>query len=105
MNIEEIRNKINKGQRLTREEGLWLLQNASLLDLAELAETVRYRKNPQCRVTFVIDSNPNYTNVCNIDCIFCAFYRHEGDAGAYTHSVDDMIVRFKAAAKRGVRTV
>jgi cyclic dehypoxanthinyl futalosine synthase len=103
--LDQIRLKVNHTDRLTREEGLWLLQNASLLDLAELAETVRYRKNPQRRVTFVIDSNPNYTNVCNIDCIFCAFYRHEGDKDAYTHSVDDMIVRFKAAAKRGVRTV
>ncbi len=105
MNIEEIRIRINAAERLTREEALWLLQNASLLDLAELAETVRYRLNPQRRVTFVIDSNPNYTNVCNIDCIFCAFYRHEGDKDAYTYTVDEMITRFKASAKRGIRTV
>lgn len=103
--INEIRNKVNLSERLTREEGLWLLKNASLLDLAELAETVRYRHNPQRRVTFVIDSNPNYTNICNIDCIFCAFYRHEEDSDTYTYTVDQMIERFKAAAKRGVRTV
>ncbi|HZK75630.1 MAG TPA: cyclic dehypoxanthinyl futalosine synthase [Candidatus Kapabacteria bacterium] len=102
---KKIKTKINSAERLTREEGLWLLQNASLLDLAELAETVRYRLNPKRRVTFVIDSNPNYTNICNVDCIFCAFYRHEGDKDAYTYSVDQMITRFKAAAKRGVRTV
>ncbi len=103
--LQDIRYKVNNSERLTREDGLWLLQNASLLDLAELAETVRFRMNPNRRVTFVIDSNPNYTNVCNVDCIFCAFYRHEGDKDAYTYSVDEMITRFKAASKRGVRTV
>ncbi len=103
--IEVIKNKVASSQRLTREEGLWLLKNGSLLDLAELAETIRYRLNPQRRVTFVIDSNPNYTNICNIDCIFCAFYRHEEDNDTYTYTVDQMIERFKAAAKRGVRTV
>ena len=103
--LESIRTRVNNGDRLSREEGRWLLQNASLLDLAELAETVRYRLNPQRRVTFVIDSNPNYTNVCSIDCIFCAFYRHADDADAYTYTVDEMITRFKASAKRGIRTV
>jgi cyclic dehypoxanthinyl futalosine synthase len=103
--IDKIRNKVNNAERLTREEGLWLLQNGTMLDLAEMAETVRYRHNPERKVTFVIDSNPNYTNICNIDCIFCAFYRHEDDADTYTYSVDQMIERFKAASKRGVRTV
>jgi cyclic dehypoxanthinyl futalosine synthase len=103
--IEALRNKVATGARVSREEGLWLLKNGGILDLAELAETVRFRLNPERRVTFVIDSNPNYTNVCNIDCIFCAFYRHEGDADSYTHPVDDLIAKFKASATRGVRTV
>src|ERR1041385_6183396 len=84
--LDTIRTKVNTAERLTREEGLWLLKNASLLALAELAETVRYRHNPERRVTFVIDSNPNYTNICNIDCIFCAFYRHEEDSDTYTYT-------------------
>ena len=103
--LETIRQKIDKGTRLDRNEGLWLLKNATILDLAELAETVRYRLNPERRVSFVIDSNPNYTNICNIDCIFCAFYRHEDDADTYVYTVDELITRFKAAAKRGVRTI
>jgi len=103
--LENIKYKIQVADRLTPEEGLWLLKNGTMLDLAELAETVRYRHNPERKVTFVIDSNPNYTNICNIDCIFCAFYRHEGDSDTYTYTVDQMIERFKAAAKRGVRTV
>ncbi len=103
--VESIKKKVFAGERLNREEGLWLLKNGTLLDLAEMAEHVRYRNNPEAKVTFVIDSNPNYTNICNIDCIFCAFYRHEGDADAYTYSVDQMIEKFKGAAKRGVRTI
>jgi cyclic dehypoxanthinyl futalosine synthase len=103
--INTIKSKVFSNERLNREEGLWLLQNASLLDLAEMAEHRRYQYNPNPKVTFVIDSNPNYTNICNIDCIFCAFYRHEGDADAYTYSVDEMIERFKKAEARGVRTV
>lgn len=105
MQIKEIKSKVFSNERLSPEEGLWLLKNGSLLDLAEMAEHYRYQHNPNPKVTFVIDSNPNYTNICNVDCIFCAFYRHEGDADAYTYSVDEMIERFKKAEARGVRTV
>jgi cyclic dehypoxanthinyl futalosine synthase len=103
--LDSISLKVQNGQRITGEEGLWLLRNAELLDLAELANTVRFRLNPDPRVTFVIDTNPNYSNVCMIDCIFCAFYRHPGDEGVYTHSVDHMIENFKRASSRGATTV
>jgi cyclic dehypoxanthinyl futalosine synthase len=103
--IDSIKQKVQNGERITREDGLWLLKHAELLDLAEMAQTVRYRHNPAQRVTFVIDSNPNYTNICNIDCIFCAFYRHEGDADTYTVSVDDLIAKFKSSEARGVKTI
>lgn len=103
--LTEIKSKVERGERITREEGLWLLKNAPLLDLADMAETVRYRHNPERQVSFVIDSNPNYTNICNIDCIFCAFYRHEGDNDTYTYTPDELIARFKASAARGVKTV
>ena len=42
-------------------------------------------------VTFVIDSNPNYTNYCDADCLFCAFYRKPGHAEQYWHSVDEIV--------------
>ncbi len=105
MNLETISSKIRNQERISTEEGLSLLSNASLLDLGELAMEVRFRKNPEPRITFVIDTNPNYSNICNIDCIFCAFYRHPGEEGEYTHSVDEMIGNFKSAAAAGVTTV
>ncbi len=100
-----MKNQIKLNQRITREEGLELLQRGELLDLGEMANEIRYRKNPNQQVTFVIDTNPNYTNICNVDCIFCAFYRHPGEEGEYTYSVDEMMKNFKNAAANGVTTV
>jgi cyclic dehypoxanthinyl futalosine synthase len=97
--------KIRNGERITKEEGLFLLRNAELLDLADLANDIRFKKNPATQVTFVADTNPNYTNICDIDCIFCAFFRHPGDKGEYTYSVDQMIRNFKQSAAKGVTTV
>ncbi|MCX6137013.1 MAG: dehypoxanthine futalosine cyclase [Ignavibacteriales bacterium] len=100
-----LRSKISNGERLTPEDALVLLQKTSLLDLAEMANEIRYRKNPDPAVTFVIDSNPNYSNICVVDCIFCAFYRHPGEEGEYTYSVDQMIAKFKDSAAKGVTTI
>lgn len=105
MQLSDIHTKVRSGERLSREEGLFLLQKGELLDLGDLANTIRFKKNPEPRVTFVVDTNPNYTNICNIDCIFCAFYRHAGEAGEYTYSVDRMIQNFKESAAKGVTTI
>lgn len=105
MTNKEILNKSSQGERISSQEGLQLLSTAELLDLGEAATEIRYRYNPKEQVTFVIDTNPNYTNVCEIDCTFCAFYRHDEDSDAYTFTVDEMIQKFKDSAKRGVTTV
>src|SRR5918997_284959 len=61
---------------------LELYERASLLELGQLADAERWRQHPQNVVTYIIDRNINYTNVCVADCKFCAFYRrpkhHEG---------------------------
>lgn len=105
MTFESIVQKIRSGSRIDANEGLFFLRNAELLDLGDLANEIRFRKHPDPQVTFVIDTNPNYTNVCTIDCIFCAFYRHPGEEGEYTYSVDHMIQKFKESAVKGVTTV
>lgn len=105
MTLEALYTDIRAGHRLTPEEGLFVLRNAELLDLGDLANGIRYQHNPEPQVTFVVDTNPNYTNVCNIDCIFCAFYRHPGEEGEYTHTADHMIRKFKESASMGVTTV
>jgi cyclic dehypoxanthinyl futalosine synthase len=105
MQLSHIVDAVRAGERLEREEGLHLLRHAQLLDLADVAGEIRFRKNPRPWVTFVVDTNPNYSNICTIDCIFCAFYRHPGEEGEYTYSVDEMIRNFRQAASQGVTTV
>lgn len=105
MNFEEIKYKVINNIRIKPEEGLFLLQKAPILELGELAAFVREVKNPSPYVTFVVDTNPNYTNICTIDCIFCAFYRHPGEEGEYTYSVDELIQKFRESAAMGVTTI
>jgi cyclic dehypoxanthinyl futalosine synthase len=103
--IEEIRAKIARGERLDRKDGHWLLTEAPLLELGALANDVRVRRHPEKRVTFVIDSNPNYTNVCITDCQFCAFYRKPGHPEAWTLTVDEVLAKVESAARNGATTV
>ena len=103
--ISSIRDKVARGERLDPDDGLFLLRDASLLDLAPLAQTVRWRLNPEPTVTFVVDTNLNYTNVCDAYCTFCAFYRTERDPDAYTHSMDEVMAMIGLAAEKGVTTV
>jgi cyclic dehypoxanthinyl futalosine synthase len=102
---EAIRAKIAGGQRLDRHEGRWLLAEAPLLELGALAQQARFARLPEPRVTFVIDTNPNYTNVCITDCQFCAFYRKPGHPEAYTLTVDEVLARIESAANQGATTV
>jgi dehypoxanthine futalosine cyclase len=102
---ERIRAKVAGGYRLDRADGRWLLAEAPLLELGALAQEVRFARIPDRRVTFVIDTNPNYTNVCITDCQFCAFYRKPGHPEAYTLTVDEVLARIESAASRGATTV
>jgi cyclic dehypoxanthinyl futalosine synthase len=73
----EIAERIRSGSRLTRDEARILWEFATLDELAGLANIVRFRHNPERIATYLVDRNINYTNVCNTDCTFCAFYRHD----------------------------
>ena len=92
-------------KRITYNEGLSLLKTADLNTLKRLAGEVRSEKNPANRVTFVLDSNPNYTNICNVDCKFCAFYRHKGAKDVYMKSVEQVMEHFEIARQAGLNTV
>jgi len=71
------------GLPLTRAEALWLLTEADLLQVGRLADAIRRRLHPDRLVTFVVDRNVNYTNICESKCSFCAFYRDEGSSDAF----------------------
>jgi len=67
------------GERITDEDARVLLRSRDLVRIGKVAHELRNRKNAPDRVTFVIDRNLNYSNVCYTDCNFCAFYRKPGD--------------------------
>ena len=79
----DIKQKIAANKPINREEALWLLTEAELLEVGQLANMIRRQRHPQNRVTFVVDRNVNYSNICESKCKFCAFYRSVGDADAY----------------------
>ena len=72
---EALREKALAGERLSRDEGVDLLKHGELLELGMLADAVRARLHPEGVVSYIIDRNINYTNVCTAQCAFCAFYR------------------------------
>ncbi|MBI5694756.1 MAG: dehypoxanthine futalosine cyclase [Nitrospirae bacterium] len=93
--------KIYAGKRLTREEGLALFRGAKLLELGRAADSVRKRLHPEGVVTFVVDRNINYTNVCVNQCKFCAFYRTEDDAEAYLLPDEEVFAKVEETLEAG----
>ncbi|MCX6995221.1 MAG: dehypoxanthine futalosine cyclase [Chlamydiae bacterium] len=91
--------------RITKTEGLDLFKTASLEELKKKANVIREQKNSGSQVTFVLDSNPNYTNVCNADCSFCAFYRKDSAKDSYTKTVDEVMKHMQRARDAGLTTV
>lgn len=79
----ELVDKVLAGGRVDAGEALLLLAHAPLEELGLAATAVRNRHNDPSKVSFVIDRNVNYTDVCNVYCTFCAFYHKPGDARGY----------------------
>ena len=71
-------------------EALELYQRAPLLELGALADATRHRLHPEPTVSYIIDRNINYTNVCVADCAFCAFYRRPKDNEGYVLSFEEI---------------
>ena len=82
-NIESILESAAEGGRISSDEAVRLFEQADLLDLASCADSIRQRLHPDNVISYIIDRNINYTNVCREFCTFCAFYRVKGDADAY----------------------
>ncbi len=84
--IDDIADKVYSGERLTFDDGRRLFQHNNIVELAALADYVRWKKHPEPVVTYVVARNINYTNVCWVRCSFCNFYRVPGDEGGYVLS-------------------
>jgi cyclic dehypoxanthinyl futalosine synthase len=92
-NIQPILDRALAGDRLTSEDCTTLLESHDIARIGVAADEVRQRKHPGDVVTYIIDRNINYTNVCNVVCTFCAFYRRPGKPDTYVHSVDEICRR------------
>ncbi len=88
--IQPILDKVSGGGRLTAEDATALLESNDFVRIGLAAHEMRMRKNPTDVVTYIIDRNINYTNVCNVVCTFCAFYRRPGKPDTYVHSIEEI---------------
>jgi cyclic dehypoxanthinyl futalosine synthase len=75
----EVLEKALDGERITDEDAITLLRSRDLVSVGRVANEIRNRLNDPNRITFIVDRNINYTNICTTDCDFCAFYRRPGD--------------------------
>jgi cyclic dehypoxanthinyl futalosine synthase len=94
-----------KAARLDRAQALELLTREPMGALMAMAHAARIRRHPHPQVTFVFDTNPNYTNVCVTRCRFCAFCRRPGDADAYTLTPAQLADQVRRARDLGATTV
>ncbi len=90
MVVRSILTKAIDGERIDCDQAVMLLKEGDLLELGEAAHDIRCRKNDPEVVTYHIDRNINYTNVCVYSCSFCAFYRRKGDEDAYLLSFEEI---------------
>ncbi len=100
-NIQPILDKALAGERLTSEDATWLLESNDFVRIGLAADEIRQRKIPGDVVTYIIDRNINYTNVCNVVCTFCAFYRRPGKPETYVHSIDEICLRIDETIELG----
>ena len=101
MGIDNIAKKVAVNERLDADEGLALLRQADLLTLGELAGSVRKRLHPERLVTFIVDRNINYTNICVNKCKFCAFYREADSPDAYVLTREEIFKKIEETIDLG----
>jgi aminodeoxyfutalosine synthase len=99
-----IEKKLERGERLSAADGLALFESSDLLRIGRLADQAR-RKKAGDDVYFVVNRHINYTNVCRNRCRFCAFSRDEGQNGAYTLSVEEVLAKAAEALADGATEI
>jgi cyclic dehypoxanthinyl futalosine synthase len=90
VSVDEIAVRVAAGARVTPEQALVLYTSAPTPLLGRLADDIRRRRHPGGLVTYIIDRNVNYTNVCVARCNFCAFYRPVGSAEGYVLGFEEI---------------
>ncbi len=102
--LEVVEQKVAQRERLSAADGLALFESTDLLRIGCLADEARRRKvGPD--VYFVVNRHINYTNICRNRCRFCAFSRGEGEAGAYSLSVEDVLAKAGESMEQGATEI
>jgi cyclic dehypoxanthinyl futalosine synthase len=101
MTVDQAIHLAEQGQRLSFRAARALYEQADLLTLGQLAQLARFRHNPRHVVTYAIDRNINYTNVCASGCQFCAFWRAKGHAHAYVLDEPALVAKLEETKALG----
>ena len=101
---EKIEKKVEAGERLSFEEGVYLFRNADLHQLGQLADRARERKVGK-RASYVLNRYLNYSNVCVLSCQFCAFARRKREPGTFELSVEEMTREASKAVAQGATEI
>jgi len=88
--VRRILDSVLDGQRLSVDDCTSLLESYDVAAMGAAADEIRQRRHPDNVVTYIIDRNINYTNVCNVVCTFCAFYRRPGAPDTYVRTIDEI---------------
>jgi len=99
--LDRIIDRAVRGERISEAEAVALMESHELLELGRAADAVRERKVPGDAVTFVVDRNINYTNICITGCDFCAFHRRQGAEGAYLLDRDEIFAKIEETIELG----
>lgn len=99
--LKAITEKVAADADITAEEALWCLNEGELLSVGRLADSIRRSMHPEGCVSFVVDRNVNYTNVCESRCKFCAFYRDLDAADAYLLRTEEIMQKIEELVAQG----
>jgi cyclic dehypoxanthinyl futalosine synthase len=101
MTLQSVVDRVRGGGRVERDEALMLYRTAPATVLGRLADELRARRHPGGLVTYIIDRNVNYTNICVARCNFCAFYRPVGSTEGYVLGFEEIFRKIDETIELG----
>ncbi len=103
--LDAIAEQVARRERISAKQGLLLLQHERLTPLGAMADLVRRDKHPDGVVTYIVDRNVNYTNVCNAFCSFCAFYRPPHHEEGYVQPIEVLEQKIRETYELGGKQI
>ena len=100
-NSNKLLDKVLNGERLSAEDGERLFESNDIISLGRAAQEILKRKHPDGIVTYIVDRNINYTNICISKCLFCAFYREKDSPDAYILPKEELSKKIAETIKLG----